>query len=143
MCVCVSVGVLTLFKVPSTARTVLPGKSEYVALRRRFYFIFSFSECVRVRAECVISPPSCASVCEKTPIDACAFVLVVSLRKQIIESQKLHRWRVQYVRACHSECASSIRLRRRHLSPRASPPPWEKENEIVDIHHRELGNRCA
>lgn len=85
----------------------------------------------------------CECVCEKTPIDVCAFVLVVSLRKQIIESQKLHRWRVQYVRACHSECASSITLRRRHLSPRASPPPWEKENEIVDIHHRELGNRCA
>lgn len=85
----------------------------------------------------------CECVCEKTPIDVCVFVLVVSLRKQIIESQKLHRWRVQYVRACHSECASSITLRHRHLSPRASPPPWEKENEIVDIHHRELGNRCA
>lgn len=35
----------------------------------------------------------CECVCEKTPIDVCVFVLVVSLRKQIIESQKLHRWR--------------------------------------------------
>lgn len=44
----------------------------------------------------------CECVCEKTPIDVCVFVLVVSLRKQIIELQKLHRWRF-----C-STCARAI-----------------------------------